>query len=46
MTLTILQNNASLKFYDKMQEFMMRYYVEPENIPNEIFEDENDIFDF
>ena len=46
-TLTVLQNNASLTVYDKMQEFMMEYYVEPGNIPTEIVEDENeDIFDF
>ena len=43
----ILQNNASLTIYNKMQEFMMEYYVEPENIPTEIVEDDNeDIFDF
>ena len=30
-----------------MQAFMMGHYVEPENIPTEIVEDENeDIFDF
>ena len=47
ITLTILQNNASLTVYNKMQEFMMEYYVEPENIPTEIVEDDNeDIFDF
>ena len=47
ITLTILQNNASLRVYDKMQEFMMEYYVEPENIPTDNVEDENeDIFDF
>ena len=47
ITLTILQNNASFTVYNKMQEFMMEYYVEPENIPTEIVEDDNeDIFDF
>ena len=47
ITLTILQNNASLTVYNKMQESMMEYYVEPENIPTEIVEDDNeDIFDF
>ena len=47
ITLTILQNNASLTVYNKMQEFMMKYYVEPENIPTEIVEGDNeDIFDF
>ena len=41
ITLTILQNNASLTVYDKMQELMMEYYVEPE-----IYHENEDIFDF
>ena len=46
ITLTILQNNENLTIYAIMQEFMMGYYVEPENIPTEIVEDENaDIFE-
>ena len=30
ITLTILRNNASLRIYDKMQEFAMGYYMETE----------------
>jgi hypothetical protein len=31
-----MQNNASLRIYSKMQEFVKEYYVKPENIPTEI----------
>lgn len=47
ITLTVMQNNASLRIYSKMQAFVTEYYVEPENIPTEIVQDEDeDIFDF
>lgn len=47
ITVTVLKNHASQKIYSKMQAFMKEYYVEPDNIPTEVVQDEDeDIFDF
>ena len=47
ISVTILKNNASQRIYGEMQAFIKEYYVEPDNIPTEIVQDEDeDIFDF
>ena len=35
--------NASLRICSKMQTFVTKYYVEPENIPTEIVQDEDEV---
>ena len=37
-----MQNNASLEIYNKMQALLAEYYVEPENIPTEIVQDDDE----